>query len=43
LDQDGDGELDITPYDIRTTRMVRRWFKKLDHILTQLLRMKTLT
>jgi hypothetical protein len=24
LDQDGDGELDITPYDIRTTRMVRR-------------------
>lgn len=24
LDQDGDGELDVTPYDIRTTRMVRR-------------------
>lgn len=24
LDQDGDGELDITPYDIRTTRLVRR-------------------
>lgn len=24
LDQDGDGELDITPYDIRTTRLYRR-------------------
>ena len=24
LDQDGDGVLDITPYDIRTTRLVRR-------------------
>jgi len=24
LDQNGDGELDITPYDIRTTRLYRR-------------------
>ena len=24
LDQNGDGELDITPYDIRTTRLLRR-------------------